>query len=283
MTWIVVALVWAAICVIAGRWQWHRWQDKSATQHRIDTNYDARPVPLASVLSPSRNVAKGDEWKQVQATGHYVGPTLMVRNRPNDDGDFGYEAANVFEVDGVSVLVDRGWVANGRTAAAPASVPDPPRGEVHLVGWVRPGEKSLGRPAVSGQLSSLSVKDAGAASHRTLAGGYVRMRTENPDGHAVSARPQVQGRPSQGMAAGINLSYAFQWWAGAIAGLGFVLLRARREHLDALEGSCAPGDESANEGLVEQPTAPAGADVPRSPRPKREKKRKHRIWDDEDE
>ena len=35
-------------------------------------------------------------------------------------------------------------------------------------------------------------------------------------------------------------SYALQWWFGAIAGLTFVLLRARREHLDSIGRVKAP-------------------------------------------
>lgn len=264
LTWLLMATVWAALCVFAGRWQWHRWQDKSEIQHRIDTNYGARPVPFSAVLAVGAEPTKDDEWKQVRGTGHYVGDTLMVRNRPGPGGDFGYEAVAVFSVDGMNVVVDRGWVANGANAATPSTVPRSPEGTITLTGWVRPSEKSLGRPPVRGQLSSISTADATTATGLKLAAGYVRMKDEKSAAGAVPPRPQAQDKPSQGMAAGINLSYAFQWWLGAIAGYAFVVLRARREYLDSLAADGGDVDAAPN----------------RSPR---EKKRRQRIWDEEDE
>lgn len=264
LTWLLIATVWATLCLFAGRWQWHRWQDKSQIQSRIDSNYDADPVRFSDVLSTTAEPTKENEWKQVRGTGHYVGDTLMVRNRPGPGGDFGYETVAVFSVDGMNVLVDRGWVANGADAATPSTIPPSPKGEITLTGWVRPSEKSLGRPPVRGQLSSISTADAVKATGLKLAAGYVRMKDEKSASGAVPPRPQAQDKPSQGMAAGINLSYAIQWWLGAIAGYAFVLLRARREHLDRLAGSGGGA------------TVAAG----RSPR---EKKRRQYIWDDEDE
>ena len=92
-----------------------------------------------------------------------------------------------------------------------------------------------------------------------------------PDG-TTPPRPQALERPSQGMAAGINLSYAIQWWLGIVAGYAFVLMRARREYLDGLETAdpASAGEVQAHDGAT-------------AARPRREKKRKQRIWDEEDE
>ena len=294
LTWLLVATLWAALCVVAGFWQWGRWQDKSAIQHRIDANYDAAPSPVARELSTAKAPDRATEWKQVSGRGHYVGSSLMVRNRPGPDGDFGYETLNVFEVDGLKVVVDRGWVPNGQTAAAPASIPQAPRGEVTLTGWVRPSEKSLGRAEVSGQVSSISVPDVERATGAQLAQGYVRMRSEKLADGTTPPRPAALDKPSQGMAAGINLSYALQWWLGAIAGYAFVLLRARREHLDALDAQSeldaadggAPGGESARADEVAaageaSDRVPATSTRPSRP-PRAKRPRKQRIWDEED-
>ena len=107
-------------------------------------------------------------------------------------------------------------------------------------------------------------------------------------------RPAALDKPSQGMAAGINLSYALQWWLGAIAGYAFVLLRARREHLDALDAQSeldaadggAPGGESARADEVAaageaSDRVPATSTRPSRP-PRAKRPRKQRIWDEED-
>lgn len=257
LTWLLVATLWAALCVVAALWQWDRWQTRSASQHRINSNYNAEPVPLGAVFTGTQPPAPSDQWKQVRASGRYVGETYLVRNRPNSQGVFGYEAINVFESQGRSILVDRGWVGNGKSAAQPESVPPAPRGEVTLVGWVMPSERSTGNKELSGQLGSISVADARAKTGKDLAGGYLRMRSETTADGATPPRPIALDKPSQGMAAGINLSYSIQWIAGLILGYWFVFARARREHLDTL----------ALKG-----TAPA-----REPR-----RRRTRIWDEED-
>lgn len=256
LVWLLVATIWAVACFFLGRWQWNRWDSKSVTQHRINSNYDATPARLGTVMSPQRALAPHDEWKQVTVDGRYVGPTELVRNRPNDGGDFGYEVVNVFETGGERVLVDRGWIPNGKNANTPSSVPSAPSGRLTVTGWARPSEKSLGRPPVPGQLSSISISDVDARYRENLARGYLRMRTEKLANGQVPSHPTQLGKPSQGMAAGVNLSYAFQWWLGAVAGYVFVFLRARREHLDQV---------AASDG------------APPPPRPK-----KQRIWDEED-
>lgn len=258
LTWLAVATAWAVLCVVACHWQWGRWEEKSAIEHRINTNYDAAPVPVSSVMSPTQAPRKDDEWKQVVMRGHYQSQTLMVRNRPGNSGDFGFQVVNVLNTGGTRVIVDRGWVPNGASARTPSSVPKPPAGEVTVIGWVRPSEKSLGRAEVAGQLASISVKDVANTTGETVAAGYVRMRSEKTATGAAPQRPTPLDKPTQEQAAGINLSYAIQWALGAVAGYVFVLMRARREHLD--------------EQIL------AGTAPERTPKPK-----KTRIWDEEDE
>ena len=258
LTWLAVATMWALLCVLACQWQWGRWQEKSAIEHRIDTNYDATPVPVGSVLRPDAAPGRDDEWKQVQMRGHYEPRTLMVRNRPGNSGDFGFQVVNVLTTDAGRVIVDRGWVPNGSSAKTPSTTPKPPSGEVTVTGWVRPSEKSLGRQPVPGQLASISVTDVQHATGEQVLNGYVRMRTEKTANNTTPPHPETLDKPTQAQAAGINLSYAIQWALGAIAGYAFVLLRARREHLDQ--------------------QIMAGERPAKAPKPK-----KTRIWDEEDE
>jgi cytochrome oxidase assembly protein ShyY1 len=151
------------------------------------------------------------------------------------------------------VLVDRGWINNGRTAAAPAAVPPAPHGTVTVVGWLRPGEPVKDKKSVPGQVTSINL---GQISRLTgeplLTGGYVLMRSEKPASAANRHALAPLDKPSPGEYAGVNLSYALQWWFGAIAGLVFYVVRLRREE------------------LADDETRPV-------------KPKKVRIWDEEDE
>lgn len=298
LTWLLVATIWGVSCIFLGRWQWHRWQEKSVKQSQISDNYDGPTTSLADVMTTSKSPEPMSEWKQVKATGHYVGQTYMVRNRPGPQQGpreiFGYETLNVFETDGVKVLVDRGWVGNGTSAKTPQSVPKPPSGTITLVGWTRPSEPNLGRADVAGQVSSISVAEMQRRTGDKLVQGYLRMRTEKTASGSAPPRPLALDKPDQGQAAGINLSYAFQWWAGGIAGYAFVFLRARREHLDelweaenpeAVENEEAIFDAGESQGATAPPVSETTAAA--QPRPSRQRKprkpKKTRIWDEEDE
>lgn len=250
IAWLLVALVAAVACLFLGRWQWNRWESRNLTQTTIKNNYDAAPVPLGAVLpTPTSELAPQDQWRQVRLVGRYdTGAQTLVRNRPLS-GTYGYEVVLPFRADdGRTVLVDRGWVPNGPTAEIPPEVPPAPSGRVTVVGWLRPAEPDLERDPVPGQVSSINpplvAQQTGVAMDSNA---YVRMGSEQP---APAERPAPLGKPDLGSAAGINLSYALQWWLAMIAFPVLVLLAAHRE---------LPGRAE------------------RTPRPK-----KQRIWDEED-
>jgi cytochrome oxidase assembly protein ShyY1 len=268
LTALAVATLLAVACVFLGSWQWHRHEDKVARAQRINSHYFASPVPLSRAMpGPGANLPPSEEWTLVTARGPYAARSLMlVRNRPNN-GAFGYEVVVPLELaDGASLLVDRGWIPNGKSAAEPSSVPATPSGDITVTGWLRLGEPSLGRPQRSGQLSSINLAEARALTSTALYGAYLILRSEAgspgeaglPGGQIV--RPQELEKPDTGE--GPHLAYALQWWLAAPVGFALVLVGARREHLEG-SGRTAP------DGRVAAP--------PRPPRA-----RKTRIWDEED-
>lgn len=250
LVWLTVALLASVTCLFLGRWQWHRWESRHAAQTTVSDNYEATPAALTEVLPRDTSpVTRSVEWRRVTMTGTYdTKHQTLARNRPLD-GSYGYQVLVPFRLtDGSAVLVDRGWVPNGPSADTPPPIPKPPAGRVTVTGWIRPAEADLGRSRVEGQVSSIRpglVEAQGGPQLRSR--GYVRMGEEDPP---PAKRPQQLGKPDMGMAAGVNLSYAIQWWLGMIAFPVLVLFAARRE---------------------------LGSDRPKQPKPK-----KVRIWDEED-
>ena len=267
LTALAIAAIFALACVFLGRWQWHRHEDKAARAERIDSHYSASPVPLAKAMpGPGISLPRSREWTLVTAKGHYAAAqAMLVRNRPNN-GVYGYEIVVPLRLaDGTYLLVDRGWIPNGRTAAEPSRTPETPAGEVTVTGWLRPGEPSLGRHMSNGQLASINLAEASAQTGTSLYGAYLIRRAEagRPGEHIES--PQALESPDTGQ--GPHLAYALQWWLAAPVGFALVFVGARREHLESQE---LPGP------------APGGAPAPaRAARPAKVKKT--RIWDEEDE
>jgi len=263
LTMLAIAVVFAVACMFLGRWQWHRHEAKAARAERIDSHYSASPVPLSRALpGPDAKLPLAQEWSLVTATGRYAAQhVILVRNRPNN-GVFGYEVVVPLDLaDGTSLLVDRGWIPNGRTAAEPSRTPATPAGDITVTGWLRLGEPSLGRQMSNGQLASINLAEARAQTGTSLYGAYLIRRSEAgpPDEHIEHA--QALGPPDTGQ--GPHLAYALQWWLAAPVGFVLVFVGARREYLDGFEPAPVPG----------QAATPA-----RPPKIK-----KTRIWDEEDE
>ncbi|WP_344189367.1 SURF1 family protein [Pedococcus aerophilus] len=255
---LAVALGFAVAAWFLGQWQWHRYEAKAARADRINSHYEAKPQPLADVLGETP-MPLSEEWTRVTATGRYAADqTLLVRNRPYE-GTYGYEVLVPFTTDAGTVLVDRGWVQNARSAESLPTVPPAPTDEVTLTGWLRRSEPSLGRTPPAGQVASINLTEAGRQVDEPLLGAYVVLEVERlPDGSAPP-RPTALEAPDTGL--GPHQAYAFQWWLAMVGGFVLVGFGVRREYRDGLDDT--------DSGAVAAGAAP--------PRPK-----KVRIWDEED-
>jgi cytochrome oxidase assembly protein ShyY1 len=260
---LTIAAVFAVACLFLGRWQWHRHEARVARADRINSHYLAAPVPLSTAMPrPAATLPRSQEWTLVTATGRYAdGRVMLVRNRPNN-GVYGYEVVVPLRLaDGTSLLVDRGWIPNGRSAAEPSSTPATPAGVVTVTGWLRLGEPSLGHTMSNGQLASINLSEAAAQTGSPLYGAYLIRRAEaGPPGEHIEGAQDLE-QPDTGL--GPHLAYALQWWLAAPVGFVLIFFAIRRDLIEGSQPVPVPG----------QPAPPA--------RPAKVKKT--RIWDEEDE
>jgi len=254
---LAAATGFAVAAFFLGQWQWHRYEAKAARADRINTHYSAQPRSLTEVLGTAP-MPLSQEWTRVKATGRYaVDRTLLVRNRPYQ-GTYGYEVLVPFTVSGGgTVMVDRGWVVNAKTAESAPSVPAAPTQQVTITGWLRRSEPSLGKSMPQGQLASINLGEASRQVGSPVLGAYVDLEVERLADGTAPPRPTALEAPDTDL--GPHQAYAFQWWMGMVGGFVLVWFGARREYR---EGLPEPGE----------PTSTA-----RVPRPRRT-----RIWDEED-
>lgn len=267
---LALALVFAVVCVLLGRWQWGRYEDKQVRATAITSHYTAAPIPLADAVG-RLPVSESDDWLRVTVTGRYApGQQLLVRNR-SLDGAGGLEVLVPLDLEGAlagrRLLVDRGWVENPDSAAELPTVPRAPDTEVTVQGWLRPGEPDLGKDLPAGQLASISLVQAGAQVGGELLDAYLVLGTEQTAA-GTPVRPAALEQPDTDL--GPHQAYAFQWWL--TASFGFVLLGYRiRVALADARVPTQPGEpggdgEPAESEAVAQPA----------------RARKVRIWDEED-
>ena len=209
---------------------------KAERNARLDANYRAEPVPLASVMTSSP-LPLARQWTRVTARGEYTTRhPIYVRNRPNL-GSTGFELVSPFRLDtGQVVLVDRGWVeASSSGADVLPAAPAPPTETVTLVGWALPGEASKGRKLPAGQLASINLPEAARATGEDLLGGYVRLQEERSASGDVAPAPTPLDPPDRSL--GPHQAYAYQWWLTMPLGVVLIWFGIRRDlRMEAEDG-----------------------------------------------
>ncbi len=232
---IAFAVLFALACWWLSQWQFDRNAGREAEITTIERNYDATPVPFASVVDLARPTLPAQtQWRQVTLTGSYLGETpIFVRNRPHG-------GSNAFEIlhplrttEGDLIIVNRGWVPPGDTAQ-PSIVPAPPVGEVTVIGHVMPSEAAprAGRGADEGQVPNINLDlVAQLSGAETYRGAYVQAVSETP-----AAAVAIGGFDRPSTDSGPHLSYAIQWILFAIMGFAFIAYVIRSEVQNHREG-----------------------------------------------
>ena len=260
---LALATAFAVACYFLGQWQWGRFEEKSERNATLDRNYRAEPVALRDVIDGDR-LGAGADWARVEVTGTYQPDQLYVRNRPND-GIYGYEILGLLETpdDGL-VVIDRGWVQNSSEGAAvlPEVGPVPP-GEVRVVGWIRPFERSLDRELPQQQVASIARGDIEAEVGAEVAPAFVLAQSEV--GSAGVAASELLPLQPPDRSLGAHQAYAIQWWITMALGYAFVILGVRRE--------------LSEEELARDPEAAVRRAQERAERKKRQKVSR---WDEDD-
>lgn len=290
---ILIGLLVAAGCVLAGRWQWGRFVTRSEAARVVEQNFDAPATPLEELLpGPGPAVTDAVLWHPALVTGHYEPTrTVLLRNRPVL-GQAGFQVLVPFVVDGrphdvgpampTVLIVDRGWVATNDAGGSPESVPPPPAGTVRLVVRLRAEEPPMLGPAPSGQTYRISRADllAGWGAARSAATA-VWPSTEIYAAYGILASEEpaptvpLVAIPAPDTSTGPHLSYAFQWWVFAIGAVVGTALLARRDVLDRELGAPSAagraGRAPAGTGLIGgSARTPAATSSRRSRRPSAE-------------
>ena len=226
---LVLAIVFALVCVGLCLWQLDRRNTALEELARIDNNYSADPVPLGDALPELDSFDIDQKWTPVTMTGTYLSADqLLVRNRPYNSGP-GFEVLTpLLLADGSVFIVDRGGLPTGLEQDSPDEIPAAPAGEVTVTARLKPGEPTLpGRSAPEGQIASIQLDDIAAIIDEPVyTGAYGLMATEDP---APAERPQASTKPARDE--GPHLSYAFQWLVFALfgfLGLGYGLRQEYR-------------------------------------------------------
>ena len=218
-----------------GIWQFGKLGVRRSTNAVITANQAAPPARYADIVAaPSSGgvVTAALDWRTVEITGHWdVTHQVLLRNRSFDSVD-GYEVITpLVPASGPALLVDRGWIQQGSTSAAPAAVPVPQTGIVTVTAWLRPSQP--GRPASTlpaGQILAINAPSIAVGVPYPVVDGYAILEKEDP---APAGSPTLLPGPE--VDDGPHFSYAMQWFLFASVAVVGWWIYVRREADDAPE------------------------------------------------
>ena len=249
-------LLVTAVCVAGTAWQFVRAfePDREVITNPLEDLADA--VPLDGLLEPGEYMhPKTHANTAVTVTGRYAPEdALLVPSAV--DGVRGHDVILPLITDGgAAVTVDRGWIPEGATAD---DVPQVPKGEVTVTGWLLP-------PVTDGGISPLSTEEGTIERIATsllvnewdypLYEGYVTLPEGDPATGGLTPVPPPEP-PTEFTINWRSLSYTVQWAMFGVSALVFWILLMRRELADAREASSTAEEASgAGDRTGDQPTA----------------------------
>ena len=258
---LVLAALFAAVCVGLGNWQMDRRHQAVAEIRRVQQNYDKNPVAFETVRKYFEAANPEAKWTTVSVLGEYLAEDQrIVRNRPNNSAP-GYEVLVPFRlISGETIVINRGWLPIGNSRPGyPDAVPVPPAGNVSAIVRIKPSEPELvKRDAPQGQLASIDLPGyAKQVGYPLLTGSYGLMASESPQ---PAIAPQQLALPS--VQEGSNLSYAMQWITfGVLAFVGFGYTARQQARLDREERAMSDSATSNPRTLpTAQPRRPSSAE-----------------------
>ena len=213
----------AAACAAAialGNWQAGRAAEKRALGAELDQSLRSPPIEIGSGVISDDHLA----YKHVAARGRFVDQHTVYLDNRLRGGRPGYEVVTPLRLDGMSVLVNRGWVAAGKSRDLVPDVPAP-AGEVRVEGLALahlPHALELGPVPVGKVRQNLDIGSFEKETGLRLQPIVIEQHSGAPDG-LLREWP----RPDAGVER--HQSYALQWYALAgLAAVLFVVLSFRR-------------------------------------------------------
>lgn len=226
---LVLAITGVAVvlCIMAGLWQWDRYELRVAASDAARSALTADPVPL-SVASAD---PEANKLRTVEVTGRWLPEReVALRLRPVDGTPGVHILTPLATVDGETVLVDRGFVARPAGSDAEGlALPPPTDGLVTVTGRVHPTEESPAAFDATGQsIKAVNLTAVSTELDVDLAPVWLELSAQQPP---AAAPPELIAAPEPSN--GRSLVYSVQWFifAGVALVGGLLLIRSdRRPH-----------------------------------------------------
>lgn len=215
----VIAAVVVALGIVAGLWQFGRYQVRADAVAASQAAQGAPVVPWQEI------VINNDlpEWRTVTLTGHFDAESVTALRGRTVDREASLQYLAWFISGDRAVLVNAGWVP--RDDADEITLPS---GELTLEGIVRAQEPDDGKRGEGATRITAKQMTSPTTAEADL--GWLMMREPCDDTGCLGTA--LQPVPAPPLSLGPHLSYALQWWLLAIAApiIAVIVMRKDAQH-----------------------------------------------------
>ena len=203
----VAALFFFVLTLWLGNWQSERAETKRELQARYDKATEEAPIHAGSTLLDRDSAL----YRKLEVQGVFDDAhTILLDNRVMN-GVAGYHVLTPLKIEGgqLAILVNRGWIAAGRTRAQ-IPLPPTPAGRISLEGMaVDPHSRylELARTEPQGRVWQNLDFERYASTNRLKLQPVLLLQTSALDDGLQRAWP----RPDTGVS--MHVSYAIQWYS----------------------------------------------------------------------
>ena len=225
LRWLALAafVVGLAIAFVnLGFWQLDRLDQRRSANQSVTSHEGASVVDFSQAFTGT--ITDAQTWQRARVQGTFdASHQLIVRFRNDSNGAPGFEVLTPLQTTtGQWLIVDRGWAPRPSDGVYPSVAPDPPTGQVTVVGYVRRDEVADADAVTpySGTVRLVNSVAIGTWLGRTVVNGYLSALEMVPEqtGGLTPLQPPA-------LSEGNHFSYALQWFAFAgLAGIGLVVL-----------------------------------------------------------
>ena len=234
---------WIAVTLVAlllqpafwelSQWQWRRLHERQIHNSVILKNQALDPTPLEEIISTGNTttIDKTYEWRRIDVVGTWLTEQQVLVRKQSYESNLGFWVITPFQSSsGLTILVNRGWIAASESALNTPAVMAPPEGTVEILGRVRivaPRTKPRPTDLPTGQVDG-AQPDEILAQIEHVANSYLELTASTPESRTSDLQPILAPEITEGP----HRSYALQWIFFAIMTLiGWAVL-VRKESQD---------------------------------------------------
>jgi len=180
------------------------------------------------------------EWRRIDVIGSWLTSKQVLVRKRTYESNLGFWVITPFKAtSGLTILVNRGWIAASDSAISTPSVQNPPAGTVEILGRTRiVSVRTKPRPTdlPTGQVDGVHPDEV-LPDSRHVSNAYLELTASTPQ----STTSDLQSIPAPEVTEGPHRSYALQWIFFAIMtviGWGVLV----RKELQNRDENTAPRD-----------------------------------------